>query len=79
MSDDAQPEPPAMHPRPVTDEQRRHLRRILLCFLLVVVLLPLSGLGGALAWLLVPMLAVAAIGLREAVRLRRTVTRSAPR
>ena len=74
---DADSQPPA-HPRPVSAEQRGHLRRILLCFLAVVILLPLSGLGDAWAWLFIPMLLVAAIGLREAVRLRRTVTRSAP-
>ena len=79
MSDDAQPEPPIVNPRPVTAEQRRHLRRILACFLFVVILLPLSGLGDAWAWLLVPMLVVAAFGMREAVRLRRTVTRSVPK
>jgi hypothetical protein len=59
-------------------EQRRHLRRILACFVAVVVLLPISGLGGAAAWLLVPMLVIAALGLREAIRLRRTITRSVP-
>lgn len=59
-----------------SDEQRRHLRRILACFLFVVVLLPIAGLGGRLWWLLVPMLVAAVLGLREAIRLRRTVTRS---
>lgn len=56
--------------------QRGHLRRILLAFLVVVVLLPVVGLGGTLAWLLLlPMLGVAAFGLREAIRLRRSVLR----
>lgn len=76
MSDDADQRPP-VNPRPVSAQQRRHLRRILLCFLAVVVLLPLSGLGGRWAWLVIPMLAIAGLGLREAVRLRRTITRSA--
>jgi hypothetical protein len=76
MSED-EPQVPA-NPRLVSLEQRRHLRRILLCFLAVVILLPLSALGDAWAWLFVPMLVLAAVGLREAVRLRRTVTRSAP-
>lgn len=56
--------------------QRVHLRRILISFGIVVVLMPLVGMGGALAWLLlVPMLVVAALGLREAIRLRRSVIR----
>lgn len=59
-------------------EQRTHLRRILVCFAVVVVLLPLAGLGDTLGLLLLPMLAVAAYGLREAVRLRRSVRRYGP-
>lgn len=56
--------------------QRAHLRRILVAFVLVVVLLPLAGLGGTLTWLLLlPMLAAAALGLREAILLRRSVQR----
>lgn len=55
--------------------QRRHLRRILAAFVVVVVLLPLAGLGGALGWLLVPILLVAALALREGIRLRRSVRR----
>jgi fatty acid desaturase len=79
MSDEQPQSTLPAHPRPVSAEQRRHLRRILACFVLVVVLLPLSGMGDAWAWLLVPMLLVAVFGMVEAIRLRRTVTRSAPR
>lgn len=57
----------------VAIQQARHLRRIMLAFVVVVVLLPLAGIGGALGWLLVPLLLVAAFAVREAVRLRRSV------
>lgn len=56
-------------------EQRQHLSRILRAFLVVVVLLPFAGLGGAWAWLLLPLVVVAALAFREAVRLRRSVRR----
>lgn len=75
-------ETPAASSRPdpvpgseVAAVQARHLRRILLSFLVVVMLLPVAGLGGPFAWLLLPLLLVAALGLREAVRLRRSVRR----
>lgn len=55
--------------------QRRHLSRILIAFVVVVLLLPFAGLGGALGWLLVPVVAVAGFALREAIRLRRSVRR----
>lgn len=64
--------PAAPHPL-VALEQRRHLSRILRAFLVMVVLLPLAGLGGAWSWLLLPLVVVAALALREAVRLRRSV------
>lgn len=59
----------------VAKAQSAHLRRIMLAFFAVVVLLPLAGLGGALGWLLVPLLLVASFAVREAVRLRRSVRR----
>lgn len=65
------PEPPAE----VVEQQRRHLRRIMFGFVAVVLLLPIAGLGGALSWLLLPVVAIAAFALREAIRLRRSVTR----
>lgn len=65
------PEPPAE----VVDQQRRHLRRIMFGFVAVVLLLPIAGLGGALSWLLLPVVVIAALALREAIRLRRSVTR----
>jgi hypothetical protein len=55
-----------------TSEQRRHLRRILVAFIAVVVLLPVVGLGGAFAWLLLPLVVIAAFALREGIRLRRS-------
>lgn len=63
---------PAPHPLVVLD-QRRHLSRILRAFVVVVVLLPLAGLGGGWSWLLLPLVVVAALALREAIRLRRSV------
>lgn len=65
---------------PVTDraQERRHLRRILVAFAIVVIVLPLVALGPATAaWLLVPLLLVAAAALREALRLRRLRARRA--
>lgn len=53
--------------------QRGHLRRILQCFVAVIVLLPLVGLGGAWSLLLVPLLALGWVGMLEALRLRRSV------
>lgn len=50
---------------------QRHLRRILGCFVVLVVGVPVIGLGGAWSLLLVPLLGVAAVALREAVLLRR--------
>lgn len=58
-------------------EQRRHLRRILIGFFSIVVLLPLAGLGGAWSWLLLVLLVIAALSLREAIALRRSVLRAA--
>jgi len=60
----------------VAAAQRQHLRRILAAFAVVVVLLPIAGFGGALGWLILPMLAAAAFALREAIGLRRSVNRS---
>jgi len=60
-----------------SEAQRRHLRRILIVFAIEVVLLPIAGLGGAWAWLLIPMLLAAAIGLREALQLRRSINAGA--
>ncbi len=65
------PEPSAE----VAEEQRRHLRRIMAGFVIVVLLLPFAGIGGAWSWLLLPVIAVAALALREAIRLRRSVSR----
>lgn len=65
------PEPSAE----VAEQQRRHLRRIMSGFVIVVLLLPIAGFGGAWSWLLLPIVAVAALALREAVRLRRSVSR----
>ncbi len=59
----------------VAAEQRRHLRRIMVGFVLVVLLLPFAGLGGAWSWLLLPILALSGLALREAIRLRRSVAR----
>ena len=53
--------------------QRGHLRRILAAFAAIVVTLPIAALGGQLYWLLAPMLIVAALALREAMRLRRSI------
>lgn len=57
----------------VAAQQNAHLRRILGAFFVVIVLLPLSLLGGAFSVLLLPLLAAAALALREAVQLRRSV------
>jgi fatty acid desaturase len=56
-----------------TPEQRRHLRRILVAFVIVVLLMPVTIFGGAWWFVLVPMVLVAAFALREGIRLRRTV------
>ena len=65
------PEPSAE----VAEQQRRHLRRIMLGFVTVVLLLPIAGLGGSWSWVLLPVIAVSALALREAIRLRRSVNR----
>ena len=73
---DANPgELPAAPPADVAAQQRRHLHRIMVGFVLVVLLLPFAGLGGDWSVLLLPVLVIAALALREAVRLRRSVTR----
>lgn len=59
----------------IAEEQGAHLRRILVGFAIVVVLLPLAGLGNAFGWLLLPLLAVGAWTFREGMRLRRSVRR----
>ena len=56
-------------------EQRLRLRRILIAFVAIGVLLPIAGIGDAFAWLLVPMLVLAAWALREGILLRRSVNR----
>lgn len=57
-------------------EQDRYLRRILVAFVVVIVLLPLVALGGTLgSILLLPLLATCAFAAREAYRLRRSVRR----
>ncbi|MCW2960310.1 MAG: hypothetical protein JWM25_1209 [Thermoleophilia bacterium] len=68
-------EPPTPQRPPISPQQRSFLRRILVSFVVVVVLLPLTGLGDAWTWLLIPMLGAAAFGLVSAVRLRRSVRR----
>ncbi|MCW2949156.1 MAG: hypothetical protein JWN41_169 [Thermoleophilia bacterium] len=52
--------------------QRRRIRRIWSAFAVIVVLLPLVALGGAWAFVLVPLLLVALLAMREARALRRT-------
>lgn len=76
LRDDVNPVdlPPAPSAQ-VAAEQRAHLRRILAVFVLVVVVLPFAGLGGAWGWLLVPVLVLAGLALREAIQLRRSVSR----
>ncbi|MCW2922428.1 MAG: hypothetical protein JWL76_2302 [Thermoleophilia bacterium] len=66
---------PAEPPAEVAAQQRAHLRRIMIGFVVVVVLLPFAGLGGAWSWLLLPVLVFAGFALREAIRLRRSVSR----
>lgn len=57
-------------------EQQRYLRRILVAFFVVVVLLPLVGLGGTIgAILLLPAMLAAGFAARDAYRLRRSVRR----
>jgi hypothetical protein len=69
------PAPSDLPPQLVELEQRRHLRRILRGFVAVVVLLPLAGLGGTWAYLLLPTIAAAVFATREAVLLRQSVRR----
>lgn len=76
------PDDDGLPPRPLDDdplaqlEQQRYLRRILVAFFVVVVLLPLVGLGGTLgAVLLLPALVAAGFAARDAYRLRRSVRR----
>jgi hypothetical protein len=59
----------------VAAQQRAHLRRILVCFVAIVVLLPFAGIGGAWGWLLLPVLVLAGRALREAIRLRQSESR----
>lgn len=67
---------PSPVPTPgVVAQQRAHLRRIMFGFVAVVLLLPFAGLGGYWSWLLLPVVVVAALALREAIRLRRSVNR----
>jgi hypothetical protein len=57
-------------------EQQRYLRRILAGFAIVVVLLPIVGLGGTVgATALLPAVLVSLLATRDAVRLRRSVRR----
>ncbi len=70
---EGRPVVPPGPPAEIALEQRALLRQILVAFVVVVLLLPLAGLGGALSWLLVPILVVAAFALRSAIRLRRSV------
>ncbi len=57
----------------IAAQQRRHLRRIMIAFVVVIVALPLATLGGAWALALVPALVAASLAVREAIRLRRSV------
>lgn len=76
LVDDVNPlELPAEPSPEVAAQQRAHLRRIMVAFVLVVVLLPFAGLGGALGWLVLPVLVLAGLALREAIRLRQSVSR----
>jgi hypothetical protein len=63
----------------VADTQRRHLRRIMWCFLIVVIALPIAGLGGTWTYLLLPLVAVSALALREGMALRQSVRRHGAR
>jgi hypothetical protein len=63
---------PRQPPPHVAAAQQAHLRRILWAFFVLVLLLPLTMFDG-LAWLLLPLVAVAGLALREAIRLRRSV------
>ena len=77
MSDELPPtsEPP----EEVVLEQRAHLRRILIAFVVIILVMPVAAIGG-FGWLILPLLLVAAHACREAVRLRRLVrTFGAPR
>lgn len=65
--------PPVEVDPDVAAAQDAHLRRILGAFFAVIVLLPLSLLGGGFSVLLLPLLAIAAYAFREAVQLRRSV------
>ena len=69
---------PAVPDAPSTEvaaQQRRHLHRIMLGFVVVVVLLPIASVGGGLAVLFLPLLAAASLALREAIQLRASVRR----
>lgn len=70
-----QPAGTDLPPQLVELEQRRHLRRIMYGFLVLVILMPLAGLGGAWSLLILPALAAAGFATREAVLLRRSVRR----
>jgi hypothetical protein len=67
------PVDPRQPPPAIAQAQHAHLRRILWSFVALVVLLPVTMLGGAMTWLLLPLVAVAGLALREAIRLRRSV------
>ena len=54
----------------VTPEMRQLLRRIAVCFLFVVVTLPLVMFGGQWSWFLAADILVAAYALRMALQLR---------
>lgn len=70
---DDMPADPFVEDELVEAQQREHLRRILIAFLVVVVLLPFTALGDLWTLLLVPMLLAAWRGLRHALLLRRSV------
>lgn len=58
--------------------ERALQRRILVCFLLIVITFPLMYLGGAWRFVLLPDLMIAAVAFATALQLRR-VRRSEPR
>ncbi len=79
MSDapDTQPTDPGAGADPdVAAEQHRHLRRILVAFAVVIVLVPIVALGGSVgALLLILLLVVGVLAALAAARLRRSVRR----